>query len=191
MKNKAKKLLCFVAAATMLASTLGFTACGGNYSLDKTLLDTPEASVAVTSNGGFAVEKGNYVYFINGAEDYSVNNTYGNVVKGSLMRIEKTALTSDKSADYASAETVIPMLVSPNSATQAGIYIFGDYVYYATPSMDKAVGTGNVNSSKLEFKRAKLDGSNTMKDYFFRLDSASVTYRFVEEKNKDGEAIVY
>lgn len=177
MKNKAKKLLCFVAAATMLASTLSLTACGGNYSLDNPL--TLPTGEAVVSNGGFAVEKGEYVYFINGAEDYTANNTYGEAVKGSLMRIKKENLTAGTSVGYASAETVIPMLISPSS-TNAGIYIFGDYVYYATPSTDKSVGTGTVNSSNIEFKRAKLDGSNVMKDYYFRLSNNSTEFRFVE-----------
>ena len=46
----------------------------------------------VVSNGGFVVEKGNYVYFINGVEAYSSDNTYGTPVKGALMRIAKSDL---------------------------------------------------------------------------------------------------
>ncbi len=174
MRNQTKKLLSFVAAATMLASTLALSACG-NYSLDEPL---SAVTGEVKSNGGFAVEKGDYVYFINGAEEYDANNTYGDVVKGSLMRISKTALSG---GNYGSAEMVIPALVGSQNFN-AGIYIFGDYVYYATPTSGKSI-EGVVENSWIDFKRAKLDGSETMKDYFFRLESNTAKYRFVQPED--------
>lgn len=178
MRNKTKKLLSFVAAATMLASTLAITACG-DYKLDETLT-LPETSAKVDSNGGFAVEKDGYVYFINGAEDYTANNTYGDVVKGALMRIKKTDLMTNPGA----AEMVVPTLVGSQNF-ETGIYIYGDYVYYATPTTDKNI-QGVVENSWIDFKRAKLDGSKTMKGYYFRLSSNTANYRFVEV-----EGVVY
>ncbi len=171
MRDQTKKLLSFVAAATMLASTLALSACG-DYKLDKPLT-APTGEVA--SNGGFVVEKGDYVYFINGKEDYTASNKYGDVVKGSLMRITKTALNV---GDFSGAEVVVPALVGSQNFN-TGIYIYGDYVYYATPTADKNI-KGEVESSWIDFKRAKLDGSETMKDYFFRLSSNSTNFRFVE-----------
>ena len=46
--------------------------------------NTPFVNDAVR-DVSFAVEKGGFIYFINGAEDYKADNTYGNVVKGALM----------------------------------------------------------------------------------------------------------
>lgn len=172
MKFTGKKILAFIAATTVLGSTLAFTACNKNYSLD-TPLTMPQGDVV--ENGGFVVQKGDYAYFINGAENYDADNTYGNVVKGALMRIA----TADLSAgDYDKAETVVPMLFSAQNF-DAGIYIYGDYVYYATTPVDEDL-YGNALTSSLDFKRAKLDGSDTMKEEYFRVDTNSLEYRFVE-----------
>ena len=62
---------------------------------------------------------------------------------------------------------------------RVGIYIYGDYVYYATPTADKDKDN-NVANTHLDFKSAKLDGTETMKGYYFRLSSNSANYRFVE-----------
>lgn len=173
MRNQTKKLLSFVAAATMLASTLAVTACGDLRLSEK--IDAPATEAAVSSNGGFAVEKGDYVYFINGQESYTADNKYGDVVKGSLMCITKTDLAA---GNYDSAKVVVPTLVGSQNF-ETGIYIFGDYVYYATPTTDKNI-QGQVENSWIDFKRAKLDGSETMKGYYFRLSSNSANFRFVE-----------
>ena len=173
MRNKTKKLLSFVAAATMLTSTLAATACGGSY--NGTKLDGYVSEATVASNGGFAVEKGEYVYFINGAEEYTADNTYGDVVKGALMRIKKADLATNPAA----AEVVVPTLVGSQNFN-AGLYIYGDYVYYATPTTDKNI-QGVVENSWIDFKRAKLDGTDTMKGYFFRLSSNTASFRYVQE----------
>ena len=188
MRNGIKKLLGFVAAATMITSTLAFTACGEYRLSDK--LTLPNTDAAVVSNGGFAVEKDGYVYFINGIESYTATNVFGEVNKGALMRVKKSDLDAGK---FEAAEMVVPTLVGSQNFN-AGIYIFGDYVYYATPTTDKNL-QGVVESSWIDFKRAKLDGSETMKDYYFRLASNTAEYRFVEVDNvvycvyKDGNLL--
>jgi len=174
MRKTAKKWISLVAAATLLGSTLAMTACkGGYYKADK--LDYTSSEAPAYSNGGFAVEKGDYIYYINGMEDYTASNEYGEVVKGSLMRIKKADLTAGK---YDQADVVVPMLfVSQNY--NSGIYIYGDYVYYATPTTGKNMH-GEVTNSWIDFKRAKLDGTETMKDYYFRLSNNAAAYRFVQ-----------
>lgn len=179
MRKTVKKLVSLVAVATLLSSTLAMTACGGDYYKAKSLegyTASATATEAGKSNGGFAVEKGDYIYYINGREDYEVSNEYGDVVKGALMRIKKADLTAGK---YDAADVVVPMLFVAQSYS-AGIFIYGDYVYYATPTSGKNM-QGEVTSSWIDFKRAKLDGSETMKDYFFRLSDNASNYRFVAE----------
>ncbi len=182
---KSKKIISIAAAAVLSFSTLALASCGSKeYKGDK--LEGYDSAATVSSNGGFAVEKGDYVYFINGKEENTVDNTYGNVVKGALMRISKADLAAGKGEE---AKIVVPsLLVSGNY--DSGIYIYGDYVYYATPTADKN-NDGSVANTSLDFKRAKLDGSEApmggKNDYFFRLSSNTVKYRFVE----DGENGVY
>ena len=179
MRKTAKKFISLVAVATLFGSTLAMTACGGDYYKEKALegyTASATATEAGKSNGGFAVEKGDYIYYINGREDYSATNSYGDVVKGALMRIKKSDLTE---GNYGNADVVVPMMfVSQNY--DSGIFIYGDYVYYATPTSDKNM-QGEVTNSWIDFKRAKLDGSETMKGYYFRLSDNATKFRFVAE----------
>ena len=175
MRDKSKKILSIVAAATMLSTAFAFGGCGDYYTNDTTLSGV-NAADAVSSNGGFVVEKGDYVYFINGVENYTADNTFGKAVKGSLMRKKKADVLNGE----VKAETVVPSLFVAQNFN-AGIFIYEDKVYYATPTTDKSIEDGTVQNSWIDFKSAKLDGSATMKDYYFRLENNASNYRFVED----------
>ena len=174
--NKSKKIISIVAAATLAFSTLALAGCGTKDYAGDTLSAGYDKTATVASNGGFAVEKGNYVYFINGAESNTADNTYGDVKKGALMRISKTELAD---ANYDAAQIVIPSLLVAGDYT-AGLFIYGEYVYYATPTSDKNPQTGVVENSYLDFRRSKLDGSEAPENYFLRLSNNSAKYRFVQ-----------
>ncbi len=179
MGNKAKRIFSIVAAATLVGSALAMSACKEKpYALDSAL--TMPAATEAVSNGGFAVEKGEYVYFINGQALSTADNTYGSAKKGSLMRIKKSDLSDP--AKCGNAETVVPLLLVSGDMS-AGIYIYGDYVYFATPRTDKDLNN-NIKTG-LDFKRAKLDGTEVMSDAYFQTSSTSVQYRFV--KGDDGK----
>jgi len=176
MRNNGKKIISVIAAAACLSAA--FAGCG-KWTYQGDQLDGYVSNTQVSSNGGFAVEKGDYVYFINGVESYTADNTYGNVVKGALMRIAKEDLAQ---GDYSDVRTVVPMLFVAGD-TDAGVFIYGDYVYYATPTTDKNK-SGTVQNDYIDFKSAKIDGSEAaMKDYYVRLSSRSTNYRYVEEND--------
>lgn len=180
MRSFKKKLTVLFAGALLACSAASLGGCAG---YNPAALPG-DISGEVTSNGGFVVEKGNYVYFINGSEQSDADNTYGDVVKGALYRIGKTDLKTGK---YDQAERVVSSLFVAQNY-DGGVFIYGDYVYFASPTTEKEKD-GAVSNSWLSFKRAKLDGSSTQKEideYLFRLDNNSVSYRFVE---KDG--VVY
>lgn len=173
---KGKKLIGLIAALALCAPTAAFAACGGNGYSPKKLAGN--ISGAAESNGGFVATKGDYVYFINGSEEYTADNTLGKVEKGALMRISKSDLSGGK---YEKAEIVVPALFVAQNF-DAGIYLFGDYVYFASPTTEKE-RDGSVSNSYISFKRAKLDGSSSareLKKYFFRWESNDVQYRFTE-----------
>ena len=90
--NKSKKIISIIAAATLAFSTVALAGCDAKNYAGENLPAGYDKTAAVSSNGGFAVEKGNYVYFINGSESNTADNTYGDVVKGSLMCISKKDL---------------------------------------------------------------------------------------------------
>ena len=110
MRDKIKKAICVAAAAALAVTALA--GCGGSYSTDVPGEDIFQGDV--TSNGGFVVEKGNYIYFINGAEEYTASNEYGEVVKGALMRISRTDLLA---GNYENVVTVVPAASAEAAAT--------------------------------------------------------------------------
>lgn len=168
MRNFSKKLITIMTAGVLAIGAGALSACEASF----TPLEGDFSSGEVVSNGGFVVEKGNYVYFINGVEAYTSDNTYGTPVKGALMRIAK----SDLEAGVNSAEIVVPSLMVAADYS-SGIYIYGDRVYYATPNNVRNT-SGVIESEYLDFKSARLDGSD-IESYFNVADNATV-YRYAE-----------
>lgn len=160
-----KKLL--ITIATLLVALFAFTGCGGSQKWGP--VQGANANDAVVGNGGFLVEKGDYLYFINGGTDAAVNNTFGKPVHGALVVVNKNNLDEE-------AKVVVPKVMVAGDKT-AGIYIFGEWIYYATPNSDKDK-TGTVQTTYLDFCRTKLDGTKTEKA--FHVSAAATVYRYVE-----------
>lgn len=173
----AKKLLCVLAA---LCLVIGLASCNGDVSVP---MDGSGNNVA--SNGGFVVETGDYVYFINGVESYTTTYKAGSVTKAALCRVKKSALSALGGDGIAESEveTVVSRLMVSGDKT-AGFYIYGDYVYYAVPSAEND-SSGNVKSSKLNFFRTRLNGSDTSGKLTGNTDySNSVTFRYIAAGDK-------
>ncbi len=170
-KKMGKKLLCLIMA---LCCVLGLVACG------ETTITEDKAGTDSTLHGGFVAETKDYVYFINGVESYSTDYTTGNVTKGALLRVKKADFANRNSADkYATAyETVVSKLLVSGD-TDAGFYIYGDYVYYAVPSLEKDK-TGTTKKDQLNFFRTKLDGSSTSKKIADVDFASSTTFRYIK-----------
>ena len=160
-------------ASTFILGAVAVAGCSDYYSSAK--LDG-DYSGAVTSNGGFAVEKGNYVYYINGVESSTALNDFGKPVKGAIYRVSKSDLANK---DYSKVDRVVPS-IAYSSNYNAGIFIYGDRIYYGTPSTAKN-SEGVVQNSYLDMKSSKLDGTETLKEAYVSFPSASYEYRFVEE----------
>ena len=161
-----KKVISLILAVMLVVM---LAACSGWQS------NVSDYSGAVSSNGGFAVVKGDYVYIVNGSVANTADNTFGKVVHGGIIRVK----TSDVGSDFAKAEMVVPKMVYTEYYGEgSGIFIAGDYVYYPTPS-DKKNSAGNVKNTELEFWRTKLDGTDS--SIILTVSSLSTPYRFYEE----------
>lgn len=164
-----KKLLKTIAVAAVTAAlAVSAVACGGAWKSNVTLT-SPGAPVR---NGGFVAETENYVYFINGEETYTENNKLGTPVKGSLMVAEKSKL-ADGGAE---AQTVVPKLFAAGDLT-AGVYIYGDKVYYATPSVKKNT-SGAAATDYLDVCSSTLDGKTHTT--YTTVKGNATNYRFVQ-----------
>lgn len=162
MKKFLVKLLVGVLAVGLLLTSL--IACAETGWKKTSLTSWGEGDVV----GGFIGEKGDYVYYINGNGSYTSKNSFGTPVKGSLMVFDKANLTV--------TEIAVPKLFTA-ADYNAGLYIFGDYVYYGTPSTEKN-SSGAVANTEMTFMRTKLDGTGT--ETFLTIDSRSSEYRIAE-----------
>ena len=92
MRNQGKKIISGVIAATLLFATVSLAGCDKDFYTQDALAGYQSSTNKAVSNGGFAVEKDDYVYFINGEETYSASNEFGQVQKGALMRVKRASL---------------------------------------------------------------------------------------------------
>ena len=89
MRDKTKKFLGLILATVTLSSA--FAGCGaGKYKGDPVDGFVPTTTPAI-SNGGFAVQNGDYIYFINGYVGSDADNTFGTPVKQSIVRVKLKA----------------------------------------------------------------------------------------------------
>lgn len=174
MSKRFTKIICAAVAAVSAASLAFLPACKTEWGGVSGKKDT--SAFVDGTNGGFVAETEDYVYFINGKTSNTASNAFGSVLKGSVQRLEKSDLNA---GNYAKTDTVVPSVVYANSGNlNAGLYIYGGYIYYTTPSTDKNAD-GEVLNGNLEFKRTKLDGTDTS-GAFWSTGNLDVDYRFVE-----------
>ena len=175
MSRRFTKIICTIIASVVALGILLVAGCSDGHT-DKALggdMFTGE----VKSNGGFAVEKGNYIYFINGAEGNTAENDYGTPVKGAISRI---SVEDYKARKYSNTDIVVPQIAYSGNHS-AGIFIYGDEIYYGTPSTAKNVD-GAVQNDKLEMQSTKLDRSKTSAPYI-TFDDLYCEYRYVQAED--------
>ena len=177
MNTRFTKIICAILSAVVAFGIVLVAGCSEGHT-DKALggsgIFTDDKAV---SNGGFAVEKGDYIYFINGVQNNSANNDYGTPVKGAVNRISKTDFAAH---NYANTQTVVP-LIAYSSNHDTGIFVYGDSVYYGTPSTAKDTD-GSVQYQNLEMQSTKLDRSKTTAPYI-RFSDSSYDYRYVQAED--------
>lgn len=157
-------MICFV-------SLLAFTACG-NTNFSKTTNDT----TGVVSNGGVSVTYNGYVYFINGTKTNNKDNNTGKLVQGAIY---KAQLDENGNVVKDSYERVVDRLVGFKNGQ---IFIFGDFLYYATPCRDKNKA-GEMLTGKTEFRRYDLKKNKDQLLYVSASSDDTLTYTYY----KDGE----
>jgi len=177
-----KKIIVMLLAVVMSCG-LVFAGCNKNDTRYNNKLDKFDGEIS--SNGGFAVVKGDYVYFINGVASNTEDNTYGKPVTGALVRIKKDSLKDAANRDHAivSAEMVIPSLFVAGDLT-SGFYMFETdgktNVFFASPYTEKNK-EGEVQNDRLSFVRASIDGSE--KAVILTVDSNTTEYTYVQNDN--------
>lgn len=152
-----KKFLLLI-VALFISTTFILTGCG-----EKGLPENPSTESASISNGGIAVVKGDYLYYVNGFKSYQnltkdVDNVWGDQVIGAIYRVKLNNNTIAHNSDgfLEKSEVVIPQIVGTENAS---FYIFGDYIYYATPNM-QVDEHGNLLNARSNICRANINGKD-------------------------------
>ena len=151
----------------ILGVTALLGACGSSWQ-EPTLTEPGK----VLARKGFLLETENYVYFINGVETEQADNTFGKVEKGSLMVATKESIAEGKNE----AQIVVPKLFVAGDLSSS-YYIFGDYIYYGTPSVHKN-SSGDIAKDEMTFARTKIDGTGT--EELLNVGSFKYEYRMAE-----------
>ena len=164
-----KKLLALL--ISIITAVLVFTGCASTNPLTG-IEGTP------IGNGTFLVEKGNYVYFVNGQESTTADNTFNTPVKASLVRVKKSELASQTKSE---PEIVVPKIIMTGTYN-VGVYFFGNSVYYATPCTNKDK-TGTIQNQKTEFISLNLKTGKQGKSIAIS-ETNTCEFRYVEVGDK-------
>ena len=157
--------------------------------------ENPLSDDVVVGNGSLAVTKGDYLYFVNGYTPYAdvgSTNKEGKITYAGLYRIkldengnpEKVEAKLDNNGneifDGSRSLKNIDILASKVVGFEyMGIYIFGDYIYYASPNneVDKNL---TPTTQYIDFFRRKLDRSGAAeKIYTTKSEGSKVKYSMI------------
>ena len=157
MKKKSILMVFALVMVSLLLCSCGFTP----------LSAMPALEDKVVGNGGVAVQKGDYVYFVDTVVDATAltkdDNTYNKVSEACIYRTKLVngELDLDEKGILKSKELVVPKVVG---FANTGLYIFDNYIYYGTPNMQYN-SQGTLTNNLIDFCRARLDGSDVEQLY--------------------------
>jgi hypothetical protein len=158
------------------------TGCGGGIVM-------PKADAKVYGNGGTVVQKGEYLYFTNAYTPYSsleseVSNGESNKEFG-IYRVKLSSI-NNATVDYNEngfAENVEKITPTLSGFENSGLYIVGDYLFFASPNMHKT----SKNENKFDYITLfsiKLNGSG-LKELYTTKSSENVKWKVYEISDKN------
>ena len=174
----------------LLAMIFVFVGCTGeSFKFDALTVETMSGDLE--SNGGVSVSYKGYTYFINGNVGTNTNdNTFGEVTYGAICRVKTSALTDGtfvdrvlESDEYPEVEVLAPKAIYTAATTNAnsnGIFIYGDKLYYTTPSTTTD-REGAIQNSYLDIMSVSLDGTGTQR--LFTVDGNSFDMMIAQNGN--------
>ena len=136
----------------------------------------------IISNGGMVVQKGNKLYFVGGLDD--VSSSGSKTINSAIYEVD-----INENGDFVSDPQVF---VSSITGFEYGsLFIFGNYLYYASPSKSKN-SQGEILYGITEFYRKRLDGKKTQKLYSTESnDETEISYSYYPVGEKDLFLLVY
>lgn len=197
MKKLVKVLICLI----LCVFAFGLTACG-----KKTIMH-PAANDAIYSNGGLMVQKGNYLYFVNGY--MSANSMSQKDYEYQLGSIKVAKLDADGNPYFdengvLQANTVATLSTKLAGFEATNLNVCGNYLYFASPCQENEAGKDAGWAKELVvFFRVKLSepdsvekiyqstSKNSELDYaYFNNETTGSCYLTVYEKSSSQIVII-
>ena len=185
-----KKFIAKLATLVLLfvVCLVGFFGCGARGPM-------PKSNDPVTGNGGLAVQKGEYLYFVNGytaISDMKEGDNTGNESYSAIYRAklgENNALVYDEDGNLKDCTKIVGKIAGFDKTK---LYIFGDYIYYASPNTEKVIENDEAkdNFKYTDFYSAKLDGSSVSHIYKSTTSSDSMQFAFYKTNASDDVNLV-
>ncbi len=175
---------CCLVLVLCVCTCLGFAGCT-KTKWSETTNDTSN----VVSNGGVVCYYDGWLYFINGTKTNSEANNTGSTIQAGIYRVKtdengnilykETTETSDdeETKEFLQIEPVVKSLVGFD---EGSLYIFGDYLYYATPCKDKNKD-GTMLFGKTEFRRYDLVNGGDQLIYTTQASDDTITYAYYKQ----------
>ena len=169
-----KKFITITLCLLLCMVTFGLAGCG------KKKDETVDTSISSVGNGGMVVNRGDYVYFVNGYTSFTTFNKSNLNQSFNIGGLYRAKLNSNGELDYdengslSSAEKISGNLAGFEST---GLYVFGNNIYYATPitEVDKK---GNLQNDRLEFRRVAIGGGKSEVIYQSGVKADEVDFEF-------------
>ena len=155
-------------------------------------MDLPNKNDAVTGNGGLVVQKGQYLYFVNGytsAENIKKADEVKGVEYSAIYRTklgENNEIIYNEDGTLQNCEKIIDKVCG---FEKTALYIFDDYIYYQVPNTSKVKNEEKLeyNFKLTDFYRAKLDGSG--QTWLYKTKNASDDTKFVFYKTNNSKDV--
>ena len=179
MKKFTKILICLM----LCVFGLGLAACDNRTPKEKAFT-YPSFSTETVGNGGLAVRKGDYVYFVNGyksvadLKNSNKNNTY---TVGSLMLMklgENGEILTDENG-LVKDEYYITMSSRLCGYEATDLFIHGSYLYFVSPILENEKGDEVWAKERVVFYRIKLDKTSKVEEVYrsnVKFDSLEYKY---------------
>lgn len=180
----------FLVMVLCVLTCLSFAGCGRT-----TWSEVTNDVSKVESNGGVVLYRDGWVYFVNGTKTNSETNLEGSTIQAGIYRAKANASGEILYKETASAqdaqdkeevkefEKVEPVVQSLVGFDDGSIYIFGDYLYYATPCTSKNK-KGEMLNGKTEFHRYDLVNGGDQVIYTTQASDDTVTYSYYKQGAK-------
>ena len=180
MKKFTKIFICLL----LCVFSFGLVACDDRSEKEKNFV-YPTSGDETIGNDGLAVQKGDYIYFVNGYQSVeSITSKKASYTVGSLMLLKlgqngEVVLDDDGLVED---DYYITMSAALCGYEVTNLHIFGDYLYFVTPCLENESGDKVWAKERVEFKRIKLNKTGKVETvYSTGVKFDQLEYEFYEE----------